>query len=136
MINRPIALLLIAAIALPGCATTGSRLSTVPRGEAHKDPALLAAFVQKLPVGSRIRVHLSDGRRERGMLMDATPQRVVLQRRTRIPEPAVEIPLERVIAIELENTGGGVARAIGLGIATGAGAFLGLMLLFAAIYAD
>ena len=140
MVRRATALLVIIAVTLPACATsTGPRLqTTTATGQSRtQERELLAEYVQKLPVGSRVRVHLRDGHRERGTLMDATAQRLVIQPRTRIPEPPREIPLDRVLGVELENgNGSSVGRAIGIGIAAGAGAVLGVMLLLAAIYAD
>lgn len=140
MVKRAIALLATIALTLPACATTaGPRLQTTTApGQTARERALLADYVQKLPVGSRVRVHLLDGGRERGTLMDATAERIVIQPRTRIPEPPREVPLERVLGIELENGSGtgSVARAIGIGVAAGAGTFLGIFLLLAAIYSD
>jgi hypothetical protein len=140
MLKRAMTLLVTAALTLPACATTaGPRLqtATVP-AQRTGDQRLVAEYVQKLPVGSRVRVHLRDGRRERGTLMDATAERLVLLPRTRIPEPPREIPFDRVLGVEIENGNGsgGVGRAIGIGIAAGAGAVLGFMLFLAAIYAD
>ena len=140
MVMRSVAWLLIVAVTLPGCAT-GTRLQSGSRPGAQTDRApahqsLIADYVQKLPIGSRVRVHLVDGRQERGTLMDATAERLVIQPRTRIPERPVQIPIDRVAAVELERGNGSVARAIGIGIAAGAGAFFGILLLFAAIYSD
>ena len=139
MVNRAIALLISLTLAAPACATATRphlQATTVPASSA-RDRVLLAEYVQKLPVGSRVRVHLLDGRRERGTLMEATAERLVVQPRTRIPEAPREIALDRVLSVELEHgNGGSVGRAIGIGIAVGAGAFLAVMLLLAAIYAD
>jgi hypothetical protein len=152
MTKRAVALLLAIAVTLAGCATTrrldrqetgyGRDMNApVPRsGSQVTTPAtnqkLLADYVQKLPVGTRVRVHLMNGRRERGTLMDATAERIVVQRRTRIPEPATEIPLDRVTAVDVETGNGGVGKAIAIGIAAGAGATFGVLLLLAAIYSD
>jgi hypothetical protein len=152
MLKRTIALLLTAAVTLPGCATTRrpdrlgaasfddpaaawSNQTSQPTPRAT-DQKLLADYVRKLPVGTRIRVHMMDGRRQRGTLMDATAEQIVIQPRTRIPEPAMQIPLDRVIAVDVETGNGSVGKAIGIGIAAGAGAILGVMMLLAAIYAD
>lgn len=152
MTKRAVALLLAIAVTLPGCATT-RRLDRQEAGYYHEMSAaasrpasqgtapatsqkLLADYVQKLPIGTRVRVHLVDGRRERGTLMDATAERIVIQPRTRIPEPAMQIPLDRVTAVDLETGNGSVGKAIGIGIAAGAGAILGVLMLLAAIYSD
>jgi hypothetical protein len=138
MATRALTLLLIAALTLSGCAAAASpRLQATAGPETPRtDRALIGEYVQKLPIGSRVRVHMADGRRERGTLMDATAERIVIHPRTRIPEPPQEIPLDRVLAVELETGNGSVGRAIGIGIAAGAGAIVGVMLLLAAIYSD
>ena len=150
MARRALALLLIAGLTASGCATAAeirrapapvpqfqtSAVQPSATGRTQTDAVLLAEYVQKLPIGSRVRVHLADGRRQRGTLMDATAERIVLQPRTRIPEPPVRITLDRIVAVELESPNGSVGRAIGIGIAAGAGAILGVLLLFAAIYSD
>ena len=144
MVTRAIALMLAGALALPGCVAasrriespTGARLQSSAPPTITDNRTLLAEYVQKLPVGARVRVHLHDGGRKRGTLMDATSERLVVQPRTRIPEPPLQIPLDRVIAVEVESGNGGIGRAIGIGIAVGAGTFFGVMLLLAAIYAD
>ena len=152
MFKQTLALLLTVAVTLPGCATTrrldrGDAASftevNAPRPRQGSQAAssasnqkLVADYVQKLQAGTRVRVHLADGRRQRGTLMDATAELLVIQPRTRIPEPAMQIPLDRVLAVEVETGNGGVAKAIGIGIAAGAGTFAGVFLLLAAIYAD
>ena len=139
MVNRPLALLLTVALALPGCAmASGPRLQSSGRDpRVQPDRTLIAEFAQKLPAGSRVRVRLIDGSREHGTLMDATAERLVIQRRTRIPEPPIQLPLDRVMSVELENgNGSSIVKAAGVGIAAGAGAIAGILLILAAIYAD
>ena len=136
--RRAIALVVTVTLAGSACATTTPRMQTAAAPSADaRDRALVAEFVQKLPVGARVRVYLTDGSRERGTLMDATAERLVVQPRTRIPEPPREIPLQRVLGVDVENgNGGSVGRAIGIGIASGAGAFLAVWMLLVALYAD
>jgi hypothetical protein len=149
MLKRILALLLTVTVTLPGCATTrrldqGDTLhlnAAPPERVLQSEPAatnqkLLADYVRKLPAGTRVRVHLSDGRRQRGTLMDATPEQIVIQPRTRIPEAAMQIPLDRVIAVDVETGNGNIGKAIGIGIAAGAGAIFGVLMLLAAIYSD
>ena len=58
MARQAIALLVTIALALPACATTnGARLQAANApARTARDRGLLADYVQKLPVGSRIRV--------------------------------------------------------------------------------
>jgi hypothetical protein len=98
---------------------------------------VLADYVQTLPAGSLVKVHRSDARAVRGTLLKATDQFVVVQPRTRVPEPPVEIPLDTVISVTLETRdGGSIGKAIAIGAAAGAGAALAVFLIIAAIYAD
>ena len=108
-----------------------------PQDPAPKaaDKALLAQYVQKLPLGTKVRVARVRGHDLTGTLMKATDDFIVLQRRTRLPEPPDEIPLETIVAITPESPNG-VAKAIGIGAAAGAAAALGVFLIIIAIYAD
>ena len=137
MVKRAIALLVTVTLTASACATATPRLQTAAAPATRgPDRALIADFVQKLPIGSRVRVYLTDGTRERGTLMDATADRVVVQPRTRIPEAPREIPLDRVLGVDVENSNGGsVGRAIGIGIAAGAGAFVAVWMILVALYA-
>jgi hypothetical protein len=67
------------------------------------------------------------------MKRDSDP--IVVQRRTRLPEAPLTIPIADIVSLELESNGS-VGRTIGIGIAAGAGATLGVLLLLAAIFAD
>jgi hypothetical protein len=138
MTNRFIALILCSAIAAPGCATTGAT-GTPPAGApdqslAHR--AVLAEYVQKLPLGSAIRVDRVRGRTLRGTLMKATAEVIVVQPRTRLPEPPVEIAIGDVLSVTPDTNGTNIGKAIGIGAAAGAGAALGVLLILIAIYSD
>jgi hypothetical protein len=134
--RRALAVLLSITLLAPGCATARTtnkrftRESTVP----GPDRALLTAYLKQLPVGSRVRASLADGDTVRGTLMKATDQGIVVQRRSRIPELPMDIPIAEVRAVEID-TSNGVGRAVGIGVAAGAGAALGVILLLAAIFA-
>jgi hypothetical protein len=132
------ALALCAALA-SGCAgraalnrQTGVR--TEPGQAAHD---AIVSFVQGLPAGSRVKVTLDSGRRIKGTLMKAGDRSLIVQPRTRIPEPPIDISFDAVRAVELEGTnGGGLGRSIAIGAAAGAGATLAVLMILAAIYAD
>lgn len=136
--QRIIAFVLILATASAGCTAAraqGPRVLTQP-GAAHApDPALMAAYVRELPLGSRVRVSLADGRVIHGTLMKADADPIVVQKRTRIPEAPLQIAIKDVQAVELESKTGGPGRVIAMGVAAGAGAALGVLLILAAIFA-
>ena len=139
MIERALVLLLCSALAAPGCASTRATGVTVAPTAAngHTDQAVLAEYVQSLPLGSPIRLDLADGNSLRGTLMKTTNQNLVVQPRTRVPEPPVEIAFSNVVRVTVETPGGNnIAKAIGVGAAAGAGAALAVFFIIVAIYSD
>jgi hypothetical protein len=130
--------MLAAAIAASGCATARAQSARVSPQSASSasDPALMAAYVRQLPLGSRVRVSLADGQVIRGTLMKADEDPIVVQRRTRIPETPLRIAIKDVQGLELEGKGTGVGRVVAVGIASGVGAALGFMMIIAALLSD
>lgn len=137
---RTCAAIISAAMISPACATARYNTTRIGTPEqtaaARPDPALMAEFVKKLPVGSRIRVDLADGRTVRGTLMRGDSDPIVIQRRTRVPESPLEIRIADVRAMELDQQTGSSGKTIAIGVAAGAGAALGVLLILAAIFAD
>jgi hypothetical protein len=135
--TRVLAVLLSAVVAAQGCATM--RAGTTPPLPARlaADQAMLADYVQRLPVGTAVTVDRTSGLRVRGTLMKATADSLVVQPRTRVPEPPVEIALADVLAVTPESrNGGSVGRAIAAGVAAGAGAALVTFFVLLAIFSD
>jgi hypothetical protein len=98
---------------------------------------LLRSYVSKLPVGSIVKVKLKEGKGVKGTLMVIEPDAIVVKPKTRIARPERRLPLTEIEFVELqERNGAGIAKAVGIGLATGAGAFLGLMLLAIAVIDD
>lgn len=130
----------LAASLLSGCATAGARLQSADRArsgaaQAPADAAVLAEYVQKLPLGSKVRVDRVKGGAVTGTLMKATSDVVIVQRHTRVPEPQETIPLAQVLAVT-PQVQSSVGRAIGAGAAAGAGAAVGVILLLIALWGD
>ena len=119
--KRAFVLMLCVALVASGCATTqttGAVVAPSTTGVHPADRAVLAEYVQRLPLGSIVRVNLMDGRELRGTLMKATEASVIVQPRTRVPEPPLEVPLGDVMGVTLDKKGGGsLAKAIGVGAA-------------------
>lgn len=132
--RKALTLVVILAIAASGCATARGQVQTASAYRA--DAALMSAYVRQLPVGSRVRVSLADGRVLKGTLIKADADPIVVQRRTRIPEPPVQIALADLHGVEIEKNGGGAGRSIAIGAAAGAGAALATLLFLAAIFSD
>ena len=137
--KRFVILLLIAAMTSAGCTAAraqGTRVPTQPAaGSYAPDPALMADYVRQLPLGSRVRVSLADGRVIHGTLMRADVDPIVVQKRTRVPEAPLQIPIKDVQALELESKSGGPGRTIAMGAAAGVASALGVLLILAAIFA-
>jgi hypothetical protein len=136
--TRTLVLMLCAALAAPGCATmraANTRPAEAPQPPAMPDRALMAEYVRKLAIGSRVRVDVKDGRTLRGTLMKADADAIVVQPRTRLPEPPIVIPIEDLRAVELEQQGS-TGRTVAIAVVAGAGATLGVLLLLAAIFSD
>jgi hypothetical protein len=139
--NRLIAVLISAAMTSTACAT--ARWSAAPSFQdsrvsgQHGDTAVMAEYVQRLPPGTTIKVERIEGKSLRGTLMKATDRSLIIQPKTRIPEPAVEIVYADVVRIT-PDTGNGnyIGKAIGIGAAAGAGAALTVFFIILAAYGD
>jgi hypothetical protein len=136
------AVMLCACFVLPGCASArGPRLSIAPQAGAKSgtlaasDQALMADFVRQLPVGSRVKLTRVNGDVVRGTLMKGDADPIVVQRRTRIPEAPIRIPVSEVAALEIESSHSN-GRALAIGIATGVGATFGFLAILVAAIAD
>jgi len=137
--HRLIAMVLCAAVGTAGCATRGARGVTVApnAGQQEADIHVLAEYVQRLPAGSAIRIQHVSGGTLRGTLMKANDQMLVVQPRTRVPEPPVEIEFKDVLSVTPEPaSNSNIGKVIGIGIAAGAGAALAVLMILAAIYSD
>ncbi len=68
---------------------------------------MLVEYAQKLAPGTTVRVQRAGGPAVRGTLMKATNDAIVVQPRTRIPEPAIEIPTTDILGLTPETGNGG-----------------------------
>src|SRR5436305_1455602 len=108
--NRAIAVALCASLAFSGCAPVTRKQhaqSQVPAAATDNTTALISAYVQKLPLGTRVRVERTEGGAIRGTLMNATADTLVVQRNTRIPEPPMDIAIAHVTRVTVEDGHGG-----------------------------
>jgi hypothetical protein len=135
MVRQLLALALCGSLTA-GCASaSGSRVAQVPPAAPVQDTAVLADYVQRIPAGSRVRVERSGGGVLRGTLMKASPERIVVQKNTRVPETPVEIPLSEITRVSLETGSSSAGKSIGIGLAAGAAGAVGVLLVLAAIFA-
>jgi len=137
-IRDTIVLALCATLVSTGCATARTpHVNSVSSPDQAGTRRVLIEYTQSLPRGADVRVSRSSGRSLRGTLMKATDQSLVIQPRTRLPEPPVDIPFNDVLEVTPEHHGGtSVAKAIGIGAAAGAAAMLTVLLVMFAVYGD
>jgi hypothetical protein len=137
-VKHAIVAVLCASVAASGCATTRIvQVSPAPSGDRLADRALMAEYVQKLQTGATVKVERTHRRTMRGVLMKATDQAIFVQPRTRLPEPAIEIPLDDVLAVTLESKhGNSIGRSIATGAAAGAAVVLTIFLVSLALWSD
>ena len=135
--RRVMATGLVMSLLTGACASAGrTTVATGPQPGAV-DVATMADYVQRLPVGSKVRVEQTNGTQLRGTLMSSTRVAMVVQKNTRVPEPPVDIPLAQVTRVTVDGTGGmSTGKAIGIGMAAGAGALLTFFLILAATFSD
>jgi hypothetical protein len=115
--------------------TTAAAAAAAANQEATVD--LLRAYVGKLPIGAIVKVKMKEGKGVKGTLMVIEPDAIVVKPKTRIARPERRLPLTEIEFVELqERNGTNIAKSVAIGVATGAGAFLGLMLLAFVIIDD
>jgi hypothetical protein len=137
--KHTLTLILCTVLAAPGCATALAQRTAAQAtqpGRTASDVALMAGYIRQLPVGSKIRVTLESGRTFRATLMKHDSDPIVVQRRTRVPEPPFEIAVREILALELDTQTGSTARNVAAGAAAATGVTLGVLLLLAAIFSD
>ena len=127
---------LILALGTVGCAARGTTPQRATRdadlswSEAER-VAAMSQYVERLPVGGRVRVQTVDGGRWSATLLSADHQRVVLQPRGRLTEPARAIPIASLQLIEPDGHSGNnqLLKAVAVGVATGAATFVTMLLI-------
>jgi hypothetical protein len=136
--KRITALALCLGLALPGCVTTGPRRTQTGTmlTAMTQERAVLSDYARQLPIGTRVRAVAADNRRVRGILVKRTETSILIQPRARVAEPFVEIPFDQLVTLEQEAPSSGTGKAVAAGMAAGAGAALGVILLLIAIWSD
>jgi len=127
----------ILALSAVGCAArsaTQAPIAPAPGavmwGEVER-VAVMRQYVEQLPVGGRVRVQTADGSRWSATLLSADHERVVLQPRGRLTEPARAIPIASLRTIEPEGQGGSnqLVKALAVGVAAGAATFMTMLMI-------
>jgi hypothetical protein len=120
-IKNLVAMLTIASLALPSLAL------------AQGTGDVWRTFAQRLDPGTEVTVRLENGQRFQATLLEAQPDALVLQPRTRRPVPVQRVSYDAIRSIERdERRGTNIAKAVGIGAAVGAGTFLAILAILAA----
>lgn len=104
--------LLVALIAAPAAGA---------QAPASRDSDVWRAIAERLQPGAPVDIHLKDGTRVQGQLVQVTADAVSIKPRTRIAAPIRDIPFSRIDQIEARRPGmsPGAKVLIGVGIAGG-----------------
>jgi hypothetical protein len=111
----------------------------VPRAQ---EPALGASiwreFAATLQPGAAITLRLTTGQRVNASLLQVSSEAITIQPRTRVPVPPQRVAYADIESLELRRTNGGIGigKAVAIGAAVGAGAFLGLLMIALATLSD
>jgi hypothetical protein len=120
MTSRRIITAAIALACLPGLA-----------GAQGQGP-VWRAFVQTVDVGTELSVRLDNGQRFRATFVGSREDAVLLQPKTRVPVPVQPVPYDAIVSLEERRGGTSAAKAAAIGVATGAGTFLAILLILLA----
>jgi hypothetical protein len=87
----------------------------------------LRSMAGGIPLGSRVKLQIREGRRMTATLMQVTDDAIVVQRVSRVPETPVTVRFDELVALQREDKGGfSIGKAVGIGLAAGGGAILTL----------
>ena len=100
-------------------------------------PDVWRDFAQRIDPGTTLKLRLTSGQRFKATLLQVSDVALILQPKTRIPVPPQQVAFADIESMEIDTTKGvGVGKAIAVGVASAAGAFLGLMVLAFAVWGD
>jgi len=94
------------------------------------------SFAAQVEVGSELNMSLTDGRHFRATLVGVRDDAMLVQPRTRIPVPIQAVPYDAVAQIERTKHGIGAGKAVAIGVATGVGAFFGILAIMLSVVSD
>jgi hypothetical protein len=113
--------------------TTALIVLLAAHGAVAQTPSeIWRSFAEKMEVGTELTVRLNDGRRFRATFVGTQDTAMLVQPRTRIPVPIQAVPYNEVTRIERTRPGVTAGKAIAIGVATGVGAFFGILALMLA----
>jgi len=135
MSRRVLCIVILLAVASSGCAARAGAASAGPRS-GHGRADIPRSYAEQLPVGHTVEVRLRSGGRFKATYMGVEGEAVRLQRTGRLPVPPELVPLADVSVLRLAEKNGSPARAVLIGVVSGAAAFFGLLVGSLAAWAD
>ncbi len=127
-----LAVVLCVSLLAPGCAVRSSSLDARVGfdGSARQGGEIPRSYAEQLPMGREVEVRLKSGERFKGTFMGVEGDAIRVQPSTRIPVPPRVVPLADLMQLRLASAGNGgsVAKAVIIGVASGAAVFFGLLL--------
>lgn len=96
---------------------------------ASQDPDIWRQYAARLPIGSTVRIRTTGGEHLTAVLLTVDEAGITVKPKTRIPEPAQQVPFDRLSQLELAGEGSNIAKAAAVGAGVGAGVFLGMVIL-------
>ena len=119
-----VTLMLVTQLALAPAVAAAEQTTAMPAVE-------MAAFKQlagAIPLGSRVKMRTTSGKRLTATLMSVTDEGIVVKRESRVPESAVTVLYSELTQLQRHDRGDGmsIGKALGVGLAAGAGAILTL----------
>ena len=121
--TRSCAIAIIAALMLTTSAAAGERAS-----DRQETGELWRAFVQKLPIGSVVKIRTQDGERLTAILFVVDEAGMTVKPKTRYAEPARRIRFDRLDNVEVQRPGVNYGKAAAIGAAVGSSVLLLLLL--------
>jgi hypothetical protein len=123
--KRTCAVAIISALMFTASAAAGERAAD--RQDAGD---LWRAFVQRLPIGSVVKIRTRDGAQLTAILFVVDETGMTVKPKTRYAEPARRITFDRLDNVELQRQGVSYGKAAAIG--AGVGASVSLLLLLSA----
>jgi len=112
-----------------------SAQSQAQAASAQSQAEIWKAFAAQVDAGTELTVRLRDGQRFRATLIAVRDDGVLLQPRTRVPVPVQPVPYEEIATLERrESRGIGAGKAAAIGVASGAAAFVAMLLILMAAF--
>ena len=133
--KRLCALILIPAMLAANCAARGAGTAV----RSQDPPELWHRYAARLPIGTAVRIATTGGDRFNAILLIVDDTGVTVKPETRLPSATRQVRFDQLEQLELRSAGsspGEQAAAIGIGVAAGAGVFLGTLLILFALFGD